>query len=96
VYVRYNKNELPRFVEWKQMGEQDYVIGFEPCNCGVEGRQIDEELGLIHTLKAGERKSVSLEFGVVSTEKELKALKIQRAKVKTQLVKSYKEFVKKP
>ncbi len=96
VYVKYNKNELPRFVEWKQMGEQDYVIGFEPCNCGVEGRQIDEELGLLHTLKAGESKHVSLEFGVVLTDKELKALKTQRAKVKTQLVKSYKEFVKKP
>ncbi len=43
VYVKYNKKELPRFVQWKQMGEQDYVIGFEPCNCGVEGRHIDEE-----------------------------------------------------
>lgn len=96
VYLKYNKSELPRFVEWKQVGEQDYVVGFEPCNCGVEGRQIDEELGLLHTLRAGESKRVSLEFGVVLTDKELKALKTQRAKVKTQIVKSYKEFVKKP
>ncbi len=96
VYVKYDKSELPRFVEWKQMGEQDYVIGFEPCNCGVEGRQIDEELGLLHTLKAGETKTVTLEFGVILNEKELKAVKATSSKVKPKLVGSYKEFVKKP
>jgi hypothetical protein len=96
VYVKYCKDQLPRFVEWKQMGEQDYVIGFEPCNCGVEGRPIDEQLGLLHTLKAGQSQPVSLEFGAITTEKDLKALKAQRAKVKTKLVGSYKEFVKKP
>ena len=96
VYVKYNKNQLPRFVEWKQMGEQDYVIGFEPCNCGVEGRQIDEELGLLHTIKAGESKTFDLEFGAIVTEQELKAFKAKMPKVKPTLVKSYKEFVKKP
>lgn len=96
VYLKYNKKQLPRFVEWKQMGEQDYVIGFEPCNCGVEGRQIDEELGLLHTIKAGESKKFSLEFGAITTEKELKAFKAGLPKVKPKLVKSYKEFVKKP
>src|SRR5690606_31857785 len=55
-YLKYNVKELPRFVIWKQMGEQDYVVGFEPCNCGVEGRHVDEALGLLHTLKAGQSK----------------------------------------
>jgi len=96
VYVKYNKNELPRFVEWKQMGEQDYVIGFEPCNCGVEGREIDEKLNLLHALKPGESKNVSLEFGPITCAEEVKALKAARAKVKTQIVGSYKEFVRKP
>jgi len=96
VYLKYNKKELPRFVQWKQMGEQDYVIGFEPCNCGVEGREVDEELGLLHTLRAGQRKAVTLEFGAITTKEEFRALKADRAKVKTRIVKSYKEFVKKP
>jgi hypothetical protein len=96
VYVKYNKTELPRFVEWKQMGEQDYVIGFEPCNCGVEGRQVDEELGLLHTLKPGDSKTFDLEFGVILTSKELETLKASRPKVKTKIVGSYKEFVKRP
>lgn len=96
VYVKYRKDQLPRFVEWKQMGEQDYVIGFEPCNCGVEGRQVDEELDLLHTIKAGESKVFDLEFGPVSSAEELAALRAERAKVETTMVKSYKEFVKKP
>ena len=96
VYVKYNKKELPRFVQWKQMGEQDYVIGFEPCNCGVEGRGIDEELRLLHTLKPGESKGVGLEFGAIVDAEQARALKAERAKVKTKMVKSYKEFVKKP
>ena len=96
VYITYNKKELPRFVEWKQMGEQDYVVGFEPCNCGVEGRDVDEQQGLVHALRPGEQKEVHLEFGPVTSKKELAALRSARRKVKTKIVKSYKEFVKKP
>ena len=96
VYLKYNKKELPRFVEWKQMGEQDYTVGFEPCNCGVEGRDIDEELGLLHTLKPGEARSCNLEFGPITDAKEAAALRAARGKVKTEIVNSYKEFVKKP
>jgi len=96
VYLKYNKKELPRFVEWKQMGEQDYTVGFEPCNCGVEGRQVDEELGLLETIKAGDSKSVTIEFGAITDAKEVAALRADREKVKTEMVGSYKEFVKKP
>jgi len=75
VYLKYNKNELPRFVQWKQMGEQDYVIGFEPCNCGVEGRAVDEKQGRLNTLKAGESKTVTLEFGPVTSREEVEKLR---------------------
>ncbi len=96
VYLKYNKNELPRFVEWKQMGEQDYVVGLEPCNCGVEGKAVDAKQGLLHSLKPGESKSVTLEFGAITSKKEVDALKAARSKVKTEIVDSYKRFVKKP
>ena len=96
VYVKYNTKELPRFVEWKQLGEQDYVVGFEPCNCGVEGREVDEKLGLLHSLKPGESKSFTLEFGAITDAKEVRALRAARRKVKTKFVGSYQEFVKKP
>ncbi|GMW00648.1 MAG: DUF4432 domain-containing protein [Candidatus Hydrogenedentota bacterium] len=95
-YIRYNVKELPRFVVWKQMGEQDYVVGFEPCNCGVEGRHVDEALGLLHSLRPGASKKVTLEFGAVTSEKEAAAIRKAAASVKASFVDSYTEFVKKP
>ena len=94
VYVKYDARQLPRFVEWKQMGEQDYVIGFEPCNCGVEGRVKDEELGLLQVLKPGESKTFDIEFGAISTADEAKAIEKTIGKVKPTFVCSYREFVK--
>ena len=96
VYLKYNKKELPRFTQWKQMGEQDYVVGLEPCNCGVQGRQVDETKGLLHSLRPGEHKEVHLEFGPITTKQELQALRGARDKVKTQIVDSDEKFVKKP
>jgi len=96
VYVTYNKKQLPRFVEWKQMGEQDYVVGLEPCNCGVEGREVDERQGLLHSLNPGESREFDLEFGPITTRAEVDALRAARNKTKTEIVDSYKRFVKKP
>lgn len=96
VYVKYNKKQLPRFTEWKQMGEQDYVVGFEPCNCGVEGRQVDEKLGLLDTIRPGERKHFHLEFGPITDAAEARALRAARAKIKTEIVDHYTRFVRKP
>ncbi|HIJ65767.1 MAG TPA: aldose 1-epimerase family protein [Candidatus Hydrogenedentes bacterium] len=96
VYAKYNKNELPRFAEWKQMGEQDYVVGFEPCNCSVEGRGVDRKLGLLHTIRAGESKHFHLEFGPITDVRQVRALRAARRKIKTKYVDHYTEFVKKP
>jgi hypothetical protein len=96
VYVKYFKSELPRLVEWKQMGEQDYTVGLEPCNCGVEGRQVDEELGLMNVLAAGESRHYHLEFGPVTTQEEVEAIRSLGNGITPELVDSYKQFVKKP
>lgn len=93
VYLKYNPKELPRFVEWKQMGEQDYVVGFEPCNCGVEGRHVDEELGLLEFLEPGERREVTLEFGAITDEAHVKKLRAARNTIKTKWASSYRDFV---
>lgn len=95
VYVKYNKNQLPRFTQWKQMGEQDYVVGLEPCNCGVEGRDVDASLGLLETLEPGESRSYDLEFGPVTTKAHADHLKALARAVTPQFVDSYKAFVKK-
>lgn len=96
VYLKYNKNELPRFAQWKQMGEQDYVVGLEPCNCGVEGRHVDESLGLLHTLQPGETRTVTLEFGPITEESQVDELRAAAQKANTRFASSYREFVEKP
>jgi len=95
-YMKYNKIQLPRFVQWKQMGEQDYVVGLEPCNCGVEGRHIDEERGLLESLRPGESRKFDLEFGAIADPKKAAVLRFTAKKAETILVASYKDFVKKP
>ncbi len=95
VYIKYNRKQLPRFVEWKMMGEQDYVVGLEPCTCGVEGRDVDDRLGLRQWLRPGESRTFEIEFGAISTKEELKAVEQAVAGVRPKLVEHYTEFVKK-
>ena len=74
-YVKYTQANLPRFTQWKQMGEQDYVVGLEPCNCGVQGRKLDEESGALLTLAPGESHTNTLEFGALTTIEEVEAVR---------------------
>jgi hypothetical protein len=62
VMVTYHKNQLPRFIEWKMMGEATYVVGLEPANCLVEGRDKDRERGTLQFLEPGEKRSYDLEI----------------------------------
>lgn len=94
VYVQYNKHELPRFVQWKMMGEQVYVCGVEPCNCGIEGKDIDEKHGLLEYLTPGKKREFHLEFGAVTTMAEAASLEKLNGKMKTKYTDSYLDFVK--
>lgn len=37
--MTYNQSELDHFVQWKLAEKGNYVLGLEPSNCGVEGRE---------------------------------------------------------
>jgi len=94
VYVKYNQDALPRFTEWKMLGEQDYVVGLEPCNCGVQGKQMDADLGLLKSLTPGERCHVTLELGAITTPEEVAKLRQDASRVSPKLTESYTDFVK--
>ena len=93
-YVRYNQDALPRFTQWKMLGEQDYVVGLEPCNCGVEGKKVDEEQGLLRSLAPGEACSVTLELGAITTDEEVTQLRKESSVVTPKLVERYQDFGK--
>jgi galactose mutarotase-like enzyme len=65
LYVRYRQRELPRYIEWKMMGEGTYVTGMEPANCSVMGRAAERAAGTLRFLDPGDEQRFSLEIGVL-------------------------------
>ena len=94
VYIKYNKKQLPRFIQWKMMGEQEYVMGLEPGNCSCEGRELETKHKLLESLRPGEKKLVDLEFGPLTDAKEVKAIRDACRKVKTKFLPGYLDLVK--
>lgn len=74
-YVAYRPEQLPRFTEWKMVGEVDYVVGMEPANCLVEGRAKERERGTLQFLEPGERRIYELELGVLEDAQAISGFK---------------------
>jgi hypothetical protein len=72
VYVRWNLNELPHFVQWKMMGEGIYVVGIEPTNAPLHLTRTEmRQQGLLPTLQPGEQRVFNLEIGVLTNRAEI-------------------------
>ena len=69
--VRFRRKELHRLAQWKMMGEGTYVMGIEPANCGVGGRESERRAGTLEFLEAGEERSFEVHIGVIDGEKEI-------------------------
>lgn len=74
VAIHFNKNQLFNFTQWKQMGEGDYVMGMEPCNCYVGGRTDPRNAGVMEYLEPGEIRNFDLTIEVVNGEEQITAL----------------------
>lgn len=72
IYLRYSKAQLPKFSQWKMMAESEYVLGMEPGNCHPINRTEARKNGTLEYLKAGEKKEISLEIGVLRSAPEIK------------------------
>lgn len=81
-YVKYNKNELPFFTEWKMTGQGIYVVGMEPGNCHPEGRVKEREMGTLQILEPGEVRSYKLELGTLTTEAAISEVVEQNKKIR--------------
>ncbi|MDE3056490.1 MAG: aldose 1-epimerase family protein [Bacteroidota bacterium] len=71
VFVQFRKKELPRFIEWKMMGEGMYVAGMEPANCFVEGRAKERMRGTLQFLEPNERRGFLVRIGVVEGREQI-------------------------
>ena len=73
-YVRYVRESLPWFVEWKMLGEHEYVVGLEPATARLDGRSDLERSGQLRSLAPGERRTFEVEIGVLDGRSALDAL----------------------
>jgi hypothetical protein len=71
VALRYRKLELNRLTEWKMMGEGEYVVGIEPANTLVLGRDKERHWGTLQFLKPGEKRDLYLELDVLTNKAEI-------------------------
>lgn len=71
LYVKYHKTQFPKFVQWKMNGEGTYVVGLEPANCWVEGREKERERGTLQYIEPGGRRHYEVEIGVLTSNEEI-------------------------
>jgi len=64
--VTFLAKQLPRFAQWKMCAAGNYVMGLEPANCWVDGRDKHRSRGDLQFLEAGEVRNYDLELEVIS------------------------------
>ncbi|GAC1457428.1 MAG: aldose 1-epimerase family protein [Ktedonobacterales bacterium] len=69
--VSWRPEQLANLIEWKQLGEGDYVVGTEPANCRPEGCAAAAQNGRLEVIKPGETREFELEFTVLVGTEEI-------------------------
>jgi len=60
--MTFDTTTLPLMTEWKMMGQKDYVLGLEPCNHKLHGRNRVRQEGALKYIKPGQKETFKLEF----------------------------------
>ena len=64
VSLRWSAGALPLLVQWRMPGAGEHVLGLEPANCRVEGRETERQRGGPIVLKPGGSVSYRIELNV--------------------------------
>lgn len=75
VYVRFNKKQLPVLTQWKQMGEQDYVLGLEPGTNKTLGYKHAKDHEELIILEPDKEYHIQIEIGIIETQQSWEKLK---------------------
>lgn len=79
VYEKFDTQVLPNFIQWKNLGAGEYVMGLEVSNSFPDGRSTEREAGRLPFIQAGETKRYCFELGIVEGEAEIAALRAEIA-----------------
>ena len=72
-YVKYAMDTLPLLLHWKNMCTHDYVVGLEPSNSHIMGRDKERENGTLQVLKGYESATFRVCLGVLDGKDEIAA-----------------------
>ena len=64
VYLKYDIQQLPVFLQWKMMRSKEYVCGFAPATTYAEGRENAIEKNEIISIEPLEKKTFRIEIGI--------------------------------
>jgi hypothetical protein len=73
VALSYDATTLPQFIQWKMTGANHFVLGLEPANCKVLGRDIERQEGTLQMLSPGEQRECKLEIRVLEGAEQVAA-----------------------
>ena len=62
--VRYDHRVMPKYIEWRMMGEGQYAVGIEPCTNGF-GRQAVADKGELIVLQPGDKRVYSTRVAIL-------------------------------
>ena len=77
VKLRYSADTLPILVQWKSMRSHDYVIGVEPSNSFIMGRNEERKNGTLKKIGGFEKIHYKLELMVIDGESEIQEVRNQ-------------------
>ncbi len=69
--IAFDPEQLPAFFNWRMLGRGTYVMGMEPANCPVEGRENADREGVLPFLQPGETRQYQLRFKVLKGQSEI-------------------------
>lgn len=72
--LRWRRDQLWNLVQWKQLGEGDYVMAIEPANCHTLGRAQERQMGSLESIAAGAVRAFELDFTVLVGQEEIAAV----------------------
>jgi hypothetical protein len=75
--LHFNRRQLFHFTQWKQMGEGEYVMGLEPCNCFVDGRTAARNRNVIRYLEPGETCNFDISVEILDGMDEIRDFESQ-------------------
>ena len=71
ILLKYNKKNLPHFLQWKSYQHGEYVGGLIPANSLIRGRSVEREEGNLKFIEPGQKLKYNLEFKILNSNEEI-------------------------